>query len=129
MSGQQYNPFAFFIVLSLLALTPPQVLNKSMESLSFALGATAKSVENIKKGMETLNSGLQQFAQHSTGTGGFQQGSFGGNVKESQSANASILPVETAGREHGEDGKQQEPLATDNKTSTKDTSAPENNQE
>ncbi len=67
MAGQQYNPLSFLIMLGLLSFSPVENVNKGLESLGFTLDATARSLENVKTGIDTLDSGLRQFAQYNTG--------------------------------------------------------------
>lgn len=112
MSGQQYSPFTFFTFLSLLALIPPETLNKGLESLSFALQATSKSVENVKKGINTFHAGIQQLTQ-STANEEFEQNNFGVNIQKKQGGGAAIMPVDAPGWEHAEDADQKDFQAND----------------
>lgn len=100
MPGQQYNPLSFFMVLGLLALAPPETINKQLESISFALHATSQTMESLKKGMDTFHTGLQQLYHPGTGEGDFKENDFGTEVKKAHHAGASVMPVNAPGWNH-----------------------------
>lgn len=94
MTGQHYNPFSFLMVLGLLSFAPADTINRGLESLSLALDSTAKSLESVKMGMDTLDNGLQQFAQHTVGND-TKTSDFNGSVSNDHNNSASVMPADS----------------------------------
>lgn len=53
-----------FLTVSLLSFFDSKSLDKNLQFLSSAIDTTNKSVDNIKQGMDTLHSSIQQFSSN-----------------------------------------------------------------
>jgi len=93
LAGQQNNPFSFLMILGLLSFAPADTINKGLESLSLALDSTAKSLTSVKMGMDTLDNGLQQFAQHNLGH--TKTSDYSEPVSNDHNHSASVMPADT----------------------------------
>ena len=99
MAGQQYNPLSFLIMLGLLSFSPMENVNKGLESLSYTLDATAKSLASVKTGIDTMDNGLRQLAQHNTEHASSEPSDFNGTVNQNHNNPASLMPADVPEQE------------------------------